>query len=311
MRRPHPHPLLFNSLTPLVPVSQAPRNTRLCCWVARRLLFHIAVLGDAVVRSHGDLVQGCVCWGAVHPALSPRSHSLFWGPSRAAGGREKEDPQLIHHGRSLCPGCSGPVRCGVLPRIPGAAWGSGRRAGEQGVEAEGRVDRDRGGAAAWCGRLSGAPGHESSARARLADPGAGRSCEPGRAERAAGGASERWEARERAAGSVSAGICAAASARSPGTERRTRRLAHGREAPALCSVPVRRGFPTVAATASRRPRRPAAGGAGAARSARLSPACPAARRAAPSRGAPGLQTRAGGESVFMNPEDVREALQGS
>lgn len=154
-----------------------------------------------MVRSHGDLVQACMCWGGVHPALLPRSHSLFWGPSRAAGGREKEDPQLIHRGRSLCPGCSGPVRCGVLPRIPGAAWGSGRRAGEQGVEAEGRVDRDRGGAAAWCGRLSGAPGHESSARARLADPGAGRSCEPGRAERAAGGASERWEARERAAGS--------------------------------------------------------------------------------------------------------------
>lgn len=128
---------------------------------------------------------------------------------------------------------------------------------------------------------------------------------------ASGGRSERWEVRERAAGSVSAGICAAASARSPGTERRTRRLAHGRAPPALCSLPVRRGFPAAAATAPPWPRRPAAGGARAAWSARLSPACPAARWAAPSRGAPGLQTRAGGASVFMNPEDVREALQGS
>lgn len=135
-----------------------------------------------------------------------------------------------------------------------------------------------------------------------------------RAERAVGGARANGQAGgRRAAGSVSAGICAAASARSPGTERRTRRLAHGREVLALCSVPIRRGCPAVAvaATASRRPRRPATGGAGAAQSARLSPACPAARRAAPSSGAPGLQTRAGEESVFMNPEDVREALQGS
>lgn len=191
-----------------------------------------------------------------------------------------------------------------------AARGSGRRGGEQGgEETEGHADRDRGGAAASCGRLSGAPEHESSARAprrprRRAELRAG-------AGGASGGRSERWEARERAAGSVSAGICAAAFARSPGTERRTRRLAHGRGAPALCSAPVRRAFREAAATAPRRPRRPAAGGARAARSARLSPACPTARRAAPSRGAPGLQTRAGGASVFMNPEDVREALQGS
>lgn len=242
-----------------------------------------------------------------------RSHSLFWGPSRVAAGREK-DQQLIHRGRS-------PVQAALTSALrssdPRVAWGSGRRGGEQGVEAKGPADRDKGGAIAWCGRLSGAPEHESSARARLADPGAGRSCGPGRAERTAGGASGGRRASERAsgraAGSVSAGICAAASACSPGTERQTRRLAHGREVLALCSVPIRRGCPAVAvaATASQRPRRPATGGAGAARSARLSPACPAARRAAPSSGAPGLQTRAGGESVFMNPEDVREALQGS
>lgn len=80
-----------------------------------------------------------------------------------------------------------------------AARGSGRRGGEQGgEETEGHADRDRGGAAASCGRLSGAPEHESSARAprrprRRAELRA-------RAGGASGGRSERWEARERAAG---------------------------------------------------------------------------------------------------------------
>lgn len=106
-----------------------------------------------------------------------------------------EDQQLIHRGRS-------PVQAALTSALravssdPRAAWGSGRRGGEQGVEAKGPADRDKGGAIAWCGRLSGAPEHESSARAP---------CRPGRraelragAGGANGGRSERWEARERA-----------------------------------------------------------------------------------------------------------------
>lgn len=254
----------------------------------------------------------CVCWEeGAHPALAPRSHPLFQGPSGAAVGPEK-DLQFIHWGRSLCPGCFRSASGGVFPRLSRRQGAREEGAGSE----EAKKQRDTRTATEVARLRRAAASRElpstSRARARLADPGAGRSCGPGRAERVAGGASGgRRASGRRAAGSVSAGICAAASARSPGTERRIRRLAHGHGAPALCSVPVRRGFPEAAATAPRRPRRPAAGGAGAARSARLSSACPTARRAAPSRGAPGLQTRAGGASVFMNPEDVREALQGS
>lgn len=53
-----------------------------------------------VIRWQGDRVYVCVCvcWEeGAHPALAPRSHPLFQGPSGAAGGQEK-DPQLIHGG---------------------------------------------------------------------------------------------------------------------------------------------------------------------------------------------------------------------
>lgn len=153
------------------------------------------------------------------------------------------------------------------------------------------------------------------------------------------GRSERWAergvgGRARAGGRVASppASAAAAFARSPGTD--PPQIAWRTDAGArLCSWPASARLPGAAdgfLSGSRprrlgRPRRAGSGGAGTAfrrsvpaqfspgrrRGPQRRPRVPAPRRAAPSNGAQGLQTRAAGASVFMNPEDVREALQGS
>lgn len=118
------------------------------------------------------------------------------------------------------------------------------------------------------------------------------------------------EARRRADGQIAwrtdAGarlVLGASCGEAPGSQRAAAPPARGHPAPAASA---RKGLEArEPLSAGRSPR-------GSARAAALRrPRAPAPRRAAPSNGAPGLQTRAAGASVFMNPEDVREALQGS
>lgn len=114
--------------------------------------------------------------------------TLFQGTPGAAGGQEK-DPHLILRGRSLHPGCSSLARCWALPRLSRRQ----RRREEGAGSKEAKKQRDTRSATEVARLRRAAASRElpstSRARARLADPGAGRSCGPGRAERAAGGAS--------------------------------------------------------------------------------------------------------------------------
>lgn len=131
---------------------------------------------------------------------------MFWGwegsPSPRAPKslfpRVPSEPREGPRGSSTLvgPGYSESEHSGVFPRTPLpplAASDLGRRSGVGGREEA----KQRDAWTAWTATeeeqlwppLGSSRARAERARARLADPGAGRSCEPGRAERAAGGAS--------------------------------------------------------------------------------------------------------------------------
>jgi hypothetical protein len=147
-----------------------------------------------VIRWQGDRVYVCVCVcvcvgrrALTQPSL-PEATLFFRVPPEllVAKRRTRSSSTGV---RSLCPGCFRSVSYGVFPRLSrrqGAREeGSGRK--------EAKKQRDTRTATEVARLRRAAASRElpstSRARARLADPGAGRSCGPGRAERAAGGAS--------------------------------------------------------------------------------------------------------------------------
>lgn len=278
-----------------------------------------------------------------YPALSPRSDPRPPTPRRSLLQRGAErEPPLFNPSRSarLLPI---PERSSSSPPTPpqrsgtgGAPGGSWKGRGERRREEAVRL---RGSAAAGSARARTRAHASPRLGRRAAGGGAGlRAEEPraGRAERAAGGARggrarASWRAGERVASPPASAV--AAFARSSETDGRTDRgqtwaLALG-SGPALArlgacsarSLPPRSRPPRL-----RRPQRAGGWRCGSGsppvgpraaqprpprRGPELRPRSPALLRAAPNDGAPGLQTRAAGASVFMNPEDVREALQGS
>lgn len=274
--------------------------------------------------------------------LSPASLPIV---SAAAGGGEGPTaPQSRSLRRRLpirvLPGRpSSSLATVILPTYPAAALGGRRRSGSE----KGRGEREReerravaggGGAATWYRGRPGAP-ELGRARASRRGSGGGRSCgrSERRAERGVGGrASRRAGGRGSSVFSSICGgrVCPKLRGRrtdiSPGG--RTRALASG-SGPAsarlgACSARLLRQLtatPAPAASTRRglKVREPLSTGRSPRgsqprpprRGPELRPRSPASLRATLSNGAPGLQTRAAGASVFMNPEDVREALQGS
>lgn len=220
---------------------------------------------------------------------------------------------------------------------PGRRRGGEKGSGRSGERRQEEAVRLRGTAAArelpsLCAR---AP-HRSSGGGRRAAGGAA----GGGAARRAGGASSgrseggRARASRRAGERVASPPASVAAAFARSSDRRTDCLADRRGLSPWARGQLRRGSGLAARGFSarsspprlRRPRRargwrcgsrspPVGPRAAQPRPPRcgpeLRPRSPAPLRAALSNGAPELQTRAAGASVFMNPEDVREALQGS